>query len=33
LEAGPFKTLAGLFMLIFSCILIFQNSKIENHNG
>ena len=33
MEAGPFKTLAGLFMLIFSCILIFQNSKIENHNG
>ncbi len=33
IEAGPFKTLTGLFMLIFSCILIFQNSKIENHNG
>lgn len=33
MEDGPFKTLAGLFMLIFSCILIFQNSKIENHNG
>tara|TARA_R110000868_G_scaffold325707_2_gene586580 strand:+ start:652 stop:1038 length:387 start_codon:yes stop_codon:yes gene_type:complete len=33
MESGPFKTLAGLFMLIFSCILIFQNSKIENHNG
>jgi uncharacterized membrane protein YhaH (DUF805 family) len=33
MEAGTFKTLSGLFMLIFSCILIFQNSKIENHNG
>ncbi len=33
METGPFKTLTGLFMLIFSCILIFQNSKIENHNG
>lgn len=33
MEAGPFKTLTELFMLIFSCILIFQNSKIENHNG
>lgn len=31
--AGLFKSIFGLLMIAFSCILIFQNSKIEDHKG
>lgn len=33
MSEGPFKSLAVLMLVIFSLILLFKNSGIENHNG
>lgn len=33
MSESPFKSLAGLMLVIFSLILLFKNSGIENHNG
>lgn len=29
----PFKSLAGLMLVIFSLVLVFKNSTIDDHNG
>jgi uncharacterized membrane protein YhaH (DUF805 family) len=32
-QSGEYAPLFSLLMIIIGCILIFKNSKIENHNG
>jgi uncharacterized membrane protein YhaH (DUF805 family) len=32
-KLGEYQAFMGLIMIIIGCILIFKNSKIENHNG
>ena len=33
MSEGPFKSLAVLMLVIFSLVLLFKNSGIEDHNG
>lgn len=33
MSEDPFKSLAGLMLVIFSLVLVFKNSTIDDHNG